>query len=236
VCANEQHILEDDMSLVTVKDNHIKFMSSNYFVGNAQTVSLGSYGEKATPVFGANKLEVKARVPAPKLEGKVRVAGPFGLDAQQSSKSNFDQAVSGSIKVVGISISQGNIYEELVDQHLKFVQLYVDEVPMKNAFNDAPNALDNLRDYGNDARIAHSLLVVMEASFASSFTAGSSYDVSADAAGIVSITAAGGSVVKGKDKVTIAPGTCLAYLLLNPDWNKGKSKIESTNVDEWSVN
>jgi hypothetical protein len=224
------------MSLVTVKDNHVKFFGSNYFVGNAPTVSVGSYGEKATPLFGVNKLEVKARVPAPKLDGKVRVAGPFSLDAKQSSKSNFDQAVSGSIKVVGISISQGNVYEELVDQHLKFVQVYVDEVPMKNALNDAPNALDNLRDYGNDARIAHSLLVITEAEFASSFTSGTSYDISADAAGVVSITASGGSVVKGKDKITLAPGTCLAYLLLNPDWNKSKSKIESTKVDEWSVN
>lgn len=224
------------MSLVTVKDNHVKFFGSNYFVGNAQTVSLGSYGEKATPLFGTNKLEVKARVPAPKLDGKVRVAGPFGLDTKQSTKSDFDQAVAGSIKVVGISISQNNVYEELVDQSLKFVQLYVDEVPMKNAFNAAPNALDNLRDYGNDARIAHSLLVVMEASFASSFTSGTSYDISADAAGIVSIASQGSTVIKGKDKVVLAPGTCLAYLLLNPDWNKGKTKIESTKVDEWSVN
>lgn len=224
------------MSLITVKDNHVKFFSSNYFVGNAQTVSLGSYGEKATPVFGVNKLEVKARLPAPKLDGKVRVAGPFSLDAKASSKSDFDQAVSGSIKIVGVSVSQSNLYKEMVDQHLKFVQLYVDEVPMKNAFNDSPNALDNLRDYGNDARIAHSLLVIVEASFASSFTAGSAYDISADAAGIVSITSKGSEVVKGKDKITLAPGTCMAYLLLNPDWNKGKSQIESTNVDEWSVN
>lgn len=224
------------MSLAVIKDNHIKFMGSNYFVANAQTVTIGSYGEKATPVFGANKLEVKARVPAPKLDGKIRVAGPFSIDAQQSSKSNFDQAVSGSVKVVGISISQNNVYEELTKQHLKLVQLYVDEVPMKNALNDAPKALDNLRDYGNDARVAHSLLVVVEASFASSFTSGSSYDISADAAGIVSITANGGAVVSGKDKITLAPGTGLCYLLLNPEWNKGKTQIESTKVDEWSVN
>lgn len=224
------------MSLVEIKDNHVKFMGSNYFVGNAQTVSVGSYGEKAANLIGTNKLEVKARVPAPKLNGDVKAAGPFEIDASRSSKSDFDKAVSGSIKVIGVTVSQNNVYEELTKKHLKFVQLFVDEEKMKKAFNESPNALDNLRNYGGDARIAHQLFVVMEASFASSFTSGSSFEISADAAGILSITAKGGSVVSGKDKITLAPGTGLAYLLLNPNWNKGKTQIESTKVDEWSVN
>lgn len=224
------------MSLAVIKDNHIKFMGSNYFVGNAQTVSVGSYGEKAANLIGTNKLEVKARVPAPKLEDRVRVYGPVAIDAERSSKSDFNQAVSGSIKVIGITLSQNDVYEKLTQQQLKLVQLYVDEEDMKKAVNDSPRVLDNLRDYGGDARIAHSLLVVMEATFASSFTRGSSYEISADVAGIVSITAKGGAVVKGKDKITLAPGTGLGYLLLDPDWNKGKTKVESTKVDEWSLN
>lgn len=78
--------------------------------------------------------------------------------------------------------------------------------------------------------------VVMEAEFASSFTSGTNYEVSADALGIISITASGGATVRGKDKITLSPGTGLAYLLLKPDWNKGKTQIDKTSVDEWSVN
>jgi hypothetical protein len=56
------------------------------------------------------------------------------------------------------------------------------------------------------------------------------------ATGIITITTSGGTTVKGKDKITLAPGTGLAYLLLKLDWNKGKTQIDKTTVDEWSVN
>ena len=61
------------MSLVVIKDNHIKFMGTKYFVANAQTISIGSCGEKATPLFGQNKLEVKTHIPVPKLDGKIKI-------------------------------------------------------------------------------------------------------------------------------------------------------------------
>jgi len=50
------------MSLVVVEDNHITYISTKYFVANAQTVSIGGYGEKATPIFGQNKLAISSVV------------------------------------------------------------------------------------------------------------------------------------------------------------------------------
>jgi hypothetical protein len=224
------------MSLAVIKDSHLKFMGTNCFVANAQTVSIGSLGKKATPVFGQNKLEVKAHIPAPKLDGKIKVAGPFDIDTAQSSKSDFTKAVSASLKVIGFNGSENAVYEELTKKHLKLVQLYVEEEAMEDAANKSPKALDNLQSYGGDARIAHQLFVVMEAEFATSFTSGNKHEISADALGIISITASGGTTVRGKDKITLSPGTGLAYLLLKVDWNKGKTQIEKTSVDEWSVN
>ena len=58
------------MAKIVVKPNHISYNGMRYFTANAQTVSIGSYGEKATPVFGQNKLEVKGHFPAPGLKGK----------------------------------------------------------------------------------------------------------------------------------------------------------------------
>src|SRR5262245_56467721 len=119
------------MSLAVIKDSHLKFMGTNYFVANAQIVSVGSLGKKATPVFGQNKLEVKAHIPAPKLDGKIKVAGPFDIDTAQSSKSDFTKAVSASLKVIGFSGSENVVYEELTKKHLKLVQLYVEEEAME---------------------------------------------------------------------------------------------------------
>jgi hypothetical protein len=224
------------MSLVTIKDNHLRFMGTNYFVGNAQMVHPGSYGKKATPVFGQNKIEVKAHLPASHLAGRIQVAGPFSLDTTQSSKSDFAQAISGSVKVIGLTVSQNDIYEELTHDHLKLVQLYVEEEAMAKAVNDSPAAIDNLNGYGADARIVHQEFVIVEATLATSFTSGTSYEVSADAAGVISIKAGGGTVVSGKDTLTLAPGTGLAYLLLNFSWNKGKTQIEKPRADEWGIN
>ena len=224
------------MSLIVIKDNHIKFMGTNFFVGNAQIVSVGSIGEKAANFIGTNKLKVKAHIPVPKLEGRIKVAGPFDIDSSESTKSDFSKAISGSLKIIGATISQNDIYRELTTKHLRLVQFFVEEEAMKKAANDSPAALDNLRNYGGDARIAHQLFVIMEAEFATSFTGGNSYEVSVDAGGIISVTANGGTTVSGKNKVTLSPGTGLAYLLLNPNWNKGKTQIESTKVDEWSIN
>jgi hypothetical protein len=224
------------MSLAVIKDNHLTFMGTKYFVANAQTVSIGSYGEKATPVFGQNKLEVKSHIPPPKLDGKITTLPPIGIDTTQSSKGDFTTAVSGSLKVIGFSGSESTVYDKLASSQLKLVQLIVEEIAMKEAANNSPKVLDNLEKFGGDARIAHQLFVIMEATFATSFTGATSYAVSADALGVVSIKASGGAAVSGKDEITLSAGTGFAYLLLKLDWNKDRTKIEDTTADEWSVN
>jgi len=158
------------------------------------------------------------------------------IDTKKSSKSSFEKAVGGSLKAIGFNGSVSSIYDGLATAKLKLVQLFVEEEAMKRAANDSPKALDNLRSYGGDARIAHQLFVVVEATLAESFTFGTRYEVTADALGTISVKASGGNVIKEKDVVTLSPGTGLAYLLLKVDWDKDKSKIESTRVDEWSVN
>jgi hypothetical protein len=224
------------MSLAVFKDNHFTLMGTKYFVANAQTVSVGSYGQKATPVFGQNKLEVKDHIPAPKLDGKIKQVAPALLDSVSSKKSDFTSAVGATLKVFGFNGSVSTIYDELAKNHLKFVQFWMEENSIKDAANGSPKVLDDLRLYGGSARIAHQLIVIMEASWATSFTGATNYDFSADAAGIISIQASGGAAVSGKDHITLSAGTGIAYLLLKLDWANGKNSIVNTHVDEWSLN
>lgn len=223
------------MSLAVFKDNHVTLFGNKYFVANALAVSMGCHGDKATPIFGQNKLEPKGTIPAPKLQGKILTAPPISIDSTSSKSSDFMAAVSASLKVIGFNGTFHTVYNELVKQHLKFVELQVQENDMKRAANESPAALDDLRSYGAGARIAHRILVVMEASWATSFTSATTFDVTVNA-GVLSIQAKGGASVTGKDMIRLEPGTCLAYLLLKLDWNKGKTQIETTHVDEWSFN
>lgn len=224
------------MSLAVIKDNHIKLFGSNFFVANAPQTSLGYIGEKATPIFGQNKLEVKSHIPAPKFDGKIKKVPPIGIDDTLSSKTSFNDAVSASLKVIGANVSFNSVYDKLKRNELKVVEIWVEPQAMKEAANKSPKALGLLRDYGKDARIVHNILVVMEAKFATEFTGALNYDVSANAAGIVSITATGGSARSGGNTVTLSSGTVLGYLLLKIDWEKGKKSIKDLDIDEWSIN
>jgi hypothetical protein len=224
------------MGKVAIKANHMTYNGTRYFTSNAQYVTISSYGEKATPLFGANKLEVKDHLPASTLENKVRTVPPIELDTANSTKADFTAAFSAGFKAIGFTGSAGAIYDKLSTNHLKLVQLWVQENDMKAAINSARVHRNNLASDGNDARIAHVVFVVMEASFASSFTAGANFDVTVDAAGVISINATGGAVVAGKSKVTLSPGTVYAYLLLKLDWNNDKTSVTDTDVDEWSLN
>jgi hypothetical protein len=217
------------------KESHLKAFGSKYFVANAPLVSIGSYGEKATPVFGQNKLEVKDHVPAPKLDGKIKKVAAISLDSVTSSKTDFVSSVSGNILVVGFDGSTSDVYEGLAKEHLKLVWFAIEPNDMMDAANKSPQVLADLKKYGADARIAHEIFVIMEASWASSFSGASRFDLSADAAGIVSVAASGGTSVASKSTVKLSSGTTLAYLLLKLDWNKDKTHINDIDADEWGM-
>ena len=223
------------MSLAVFKESHLTAFGNQYFVANSQVIHIGSYGKKATPIIGQNKLEPKGHILATKLDGKIHVVPPITLDSANSKKSDFTGSVSADLKVFGFSGSVSTVYDELVKTHLKMVELYVEENAMKNAANDSPQVLDNLGGYGSDARIAHRIFVVMEADFATSFTGATSWEVTGSG-GSLSVKASGGSAVAGKDNITLSASTTIAYLLLKLDWENGKSRIKETHVDEWSFN
>ena len=218
------------MSLFIFKDNCLKFMGSKFFVPNAEFTTMGCYGEKADPIGKPGKLEVKDHLPVAKISSKIKVLPPILLDSASSSRGDFTSQVSGSLKVVNFSGSLGATYDGMSAQKLKLVQLFMEENDVKDAANNSPKALDNLDAYGGDARIVYCLFVIGEASWTDSFTAGSSFSASADAAGIIAIKASGGGSVSGKNTLVLSPGMPLAYGMLKLDWKD--KKIKNTHVDE----
>ena len=56
------------MANVAVKENHLTFGGVSYFRGHAEEVEIGSIGEKRTPLTKQNYLEVKDRIPVPKID------------------------------------------------------------------------------------------------------------------------------------------------------------------------
>ncbi len=218
------------MGKVNVKTNHLTFGSVNYFRAGADRVTLGAYGEKKSPVFQGNYLEVQYCLPDKKLDGKISKATIAEIDTARSNRGEVEADVQG-LKVVntGARITYGGF----TGNKLKLVHLVIPAGPIKDAANDSPRALDRLRSYGADARIAHEIFVVMQASTAKAFTASASFDVEAyTGAGIV-VAGRGAAGTGTITRVTLSAGTTYAYLLVKLKWKRGKTEIEKCTDDQW---
>jgi hypothetical protein len=219
---------------VVIKPNHFTYNGIAYFRANADTVRLGAYGEKRSPLTKANYLEVKGMVPAPKLDAIE--ATVVDIDFKQSSASDITvdahpaqlEFAGGSVSAARQAASQGK---------LKLVKLHMLNNDMEKAINASPQVLDNLNDYGNNARVAHQIWVIMEAETADRVKTNSSASVKATIEGIT-IGLNGSTQSSRETEITIKPGATYGYLLGKFDWNasskKNRTQVTDIDDDQWS--
>lgn len=223
------------MANVVVAENRLTFGGVSYFRGHAEEVEIGSIGEKRTPLTKMNYLEVKDRIPVPKIN--VARSTVTEIDFAKTTKASFGATVAAIIKGVPVKFSGGATFDKLRSGELKLVKFSVTTEDMKKAANAAPKALENLIEWGNDARIAHQVFIVMEATLATLFDNNVTVELSAGVSGMEA-TVNGGSSASGGTKVRIAPGTGFAYLLAKIDWDakqkKNQTKIVDLDDDQWS--
>jgi hypothetical protein len=220
------------MAQVKVEENHLKFNGFDYFRGNSENIKLGSYGEKKTPLTKTNYLEVQATLPAGNI-GKIQTAMIVEIDYASTKKTDFFANINVGA-VFGLSTDAA--WEAMKAGKLKLVKLSIDNTHMTGDINNSPTALNRIRDYGADARVANQVFVVMNASTASIVTKSASLEVSASGNGIKLTAGVSGSGTSATS-VTLSPGSTFAYgLLMVADWSKGKDKIEKMTDDQWSLN
>jgi hypothetical protein len=222
------------MVKVVVRDNHLNFGGVNYFRGAAEEVELGSFGEKKTPITGMNRLSVKGRIPVPKIAKAMSTT--VEIDSSSLSKSAFNTAISAIIKGVPFKISGDAAFEKFKETNLKLVKFSVLVPDMRRAANESPAAIEELINYGNDARIAHQVFVAMDAEFATKFDNDVSVDLSVGK-GPLQATVGGGRASSGETTVEISKGTTFAYLLAKIDWDavqkRNRTKIIDLDDDQW---
>ena len=219
------------MANVVVKDNHLTFGGVAYFRGNAEEIEIGSYGEKRTPLTKMNYLEKKGAI-ASKIN--VVTSTVVDIDFSKTSKSAFNTKISAVMKGVNADFSGDAVFEGLKSGKLKLVKFSALNNDIKAAANSSPAVLEDLRSYGRDARIAHQVFVVMEATLATKFDNDVSGNLSAEK-GKLKVTVGGSHSSSGQTTIIISPGTGFAYLLLKIDWEKHKTKIKDLDDDQWSL-
>ena len=216
-----------------IGDNVFKYNGKRYFMASAEDVQIGSYGKKKTPITQANFLEVQGHIGFDKL--KVQEAGVVEIDFKESKATDVKAKLGTAAGHLGLGVDTA--YTKLEKGELKLVKFVVENEPLKKTANDLPGVLNNLDSYGNDARIAHQIFVVLEAETATKMTTATTVTVSGEKDG-VKLTAAS-TTKNGRDTtVTLSKGMTYAYLLVKIDWDKKAKdlRIEELNTDQHSVN
>lgn len=219
---------------VVIKPNHFTYNGIAYFRGNADTVRLGAYGEKRTPLTKANYLEVKGMVPAPKLDAIA--ATVVDIDFRQSNEADITVDVHpAQLEFAGGSVSAAR--RAASDGKLKLLKLHMLNNDMEEAINASPKVLEDLNDYGKDARVAHQIWVILEAELADRVKTNASASVKATIEGIT-VGLNGSTQSSRETEITIRPGATYGYLLGKFDWNasskKKRTKIVDIDDDQWS--
>ena len=150
-------------SKVVIKNSHFTYGGIQYFRANAHLLTVGSYGEKKSPITEPNYLFAKGVIPAPKLA--TIEATVVDIDFRQSNEADiFAKVHPVQLEFAGGSLSHAR--RAASEGKLKLVMLHMLPVKMQAAINDSPQVRDNLNDYGNDARVVLQTWVIMEAEMA----------------------------------------------------------------------
>jgi hypothetical protein len=226
---------------VEIKANHFKYGGVKYFRGKAENVEIGSYGEKKSPLDGANYILIQNRITVENVAlAKVRVATVATIDWSRESRTDVE--AHGGIKFFTASGSAAvsGSYSKAKSAKLRLVKLVFDLGPLKNTINDhAKGARNYLKAEGNGGRVVHEAWVVMEASLANHFETATSVTVSGSGSAAVTVkaTAKVSNTSTKTESITISKGTTFAYAMVKvKNWNSGKTRIEKLEDDLWGLN
>jgi len=222
------------MKNVVVKENHLTFGGVAYFRAHAEEVEIGSIGEIRKPLAKQNYLEVKDRIPVP-VEDVIE-ATVVDIDFDHTSKTDLSLGATALIDGVPVKFSGETAFEKLRSGDLKLVKFSILSNEIRKAANKSPEKLQDLHRWGKDARIAHQVFIVMEASLANQFSKNYGVKISAGVKGLEAAVGVGGSS-SGTTTVNISKDTCFAYLLLKIKWDEkqGELKILDLNDDQWGL-
>lgn len=215
-----------------INEHFFEYNKLKYFRGNAHLLELGSYGEKKDPIGARAYVDPQGRVRREHLVPRAVSSTPIAIDL--SSLKERDLGASGSLPVFGLDLRLAASWrlQRLQQARLRIVSVSLSEGRLKGLLNqDADGARRFLAKEGSDGRIVSEVWIVMEAELATAYASTSRLEFGVGIDGI-DFSAEGGAGNSGSQKVTLAPGSVLAYKLHKVKrWNKDKSAVEELEAD-----
>lgn len=229
------------MANVAIHESHLKYGGVCFYRGHAEEVRLLSIGEKRTPITKQNYLEAKDSLPLVNARGVKSTI--VEIDSATLSQSDLGAKVSAIVPVSGVPVpvklGADAAFKQLKANELKLVKFSLETSDVVRTINDSPAKRQLLIDWGNDARVAHQVFLVMQASTARAFDNNVAVELSVGVDGVFSATVGGSSGSSGKTTVKYAPDSTFAYLLCKIDWDanqkKNIKKALDADDDQWGL-
>ena len=214
------------MADAIVHENTLEFNGKKYFRAGSSELGIGSVGEKRTPIAKANYLEPKDHLRAAKI--KIHEIGPVKIDSQRTSKKDFLASIS--VAKVFKLFSVDHAYEDVRDNKLSLIFFSVETSDMVRAINDSPAIREDLKRWGNDARVVTSGFTIVKAETAKHFASSTSAEAEVTVDSITinpKLTVSSG----GDTTVSFPRGSYFAYGLSSIEWDDKNEKHANRVVD-----
>jgi len=222
------------MSNAILKNKTLVFNHWSYFLASAENVTLGSYGEKKTPVGKPNYLLKERDFD---LSGVlINSVEKIKLDVSKTKKGDF--SLSGNAKAADGNV--GVSYDNFKNASLVLMKFSISLGETRDLFNSDNNksktAIKELKVM-KKPRIVNQVFVIVSADFADSISNSFDFKLKATAKGIEA-TLSGNHTGTSTTKLTISAGTVFAYGLLEPVFQKPKAtadKISTFTPDQFGI-
>jgi hypothetical protein len=222
------------MKIATLKNKTLVFTHWSYFLASAENVTLGSYGEKKTPIGKPNYF-LKHR--DFDLSGaEISSVEEIKLDVTKTKKGDFHLAADAKVAGGNVGVS----YDNFKEGKLVLMKFGISLGEVKDCFNStaekSKKAIQELKGM-KKPRIVNQVFVIVSAEFARNISTSAEFKIKSTIKGIdiePGIKHTGETNVK----ISISPGTVFAYGLLEPVFKKPKAtatEIEKFTPDQFGI-
>jgi hypothetical protein len=188
-----------------IRNSHLVVNGVHYFRGNASAISLGDFGRKKSPVFGANYLEVYDNAGLIDVDLSVRLELGIDQDSLREAMGELTVALADQ----GASLSAS--HSKADNWNLSLVQLAMNLSQVEANVLDEEDE-DDFARLGKKARVVYQVWVVVEAEHARIIHSATNLKATVQRGGVV-VSGETGANRQSETLVTLSEGSTFAYLL-----------------------
>jgi hypothetical protein len=214
------------MSDANVTNRALEVNGKRYFRVGSEFASLGAVGPKRTPLGKGSHVEFRDRIKNEKL--KVRDIGPIKIDRQKLDQTNFLANINIAKVFKGVSVDSA--YEAFKKQELELLIISVDASDMVRAINRSPAIREDLKRWGNDARVVTTGFVIVKAETSREFSSSNDVEAELTVKG-VTLNPKVSTSSRGATSVEFPEGAFFAYGPSKLVWDEKNEKKATRVVD-----